>query len=114
MNASGSSFGDVFYLLFVREFIVALCFQMKFYHGTKLTLTLIKTEHDKNVASMSTYVMSKYGIPVVFTIFFTTEEIASDVNIENLDNIVIVSRNCMEAYYGPLISKMACYASSIY
>jgi hypothetical protein len=34
------------------------------------------------------------------------------VNIENLDNIVIISRNSFESYYGPLLSKVACYASS--
>jgi hypothetical protein len=113
LNAPSSSFGDGFHLNFPQGFVVTQSFQMKHVHGNKFTLEIIQQEHKKNVEAMKSSVnQEKDGETFVVTVFFTTENLPQNIDMEALDHIIIVSRDRFEEYYGNIISRIACSTSS--
>src|SRR5690242_7179575 len=84
---------------------------MRYVCGNKLTLETIQQEHKKNVEVMNKSVKKRYRKLSIVTIFFTTENLPSNIDMESLDNIIIISRDRFEEYYGNIILRIARSAS---
>jgi len=111
LNASGASFADCFhYTTTERGYPVLLCLQLKFYHGTSFTLELIRNEHKKNQDAIqkNAGTSMKNMIPLVITVFITTEQMKEALDI---DNVVVVDWKCFDRFFGNIISRIACSAS---
>jgi len=83
-----------------KGYPVLLCLQLKFYHGTPFTLELIRNEHKKNQdAIQENALASMKKIPLVITVFITTEQMKDALDI---DNVVVVDWKCFDRFLGIL------------